>query len=842
MAFPTDWSTYWKATPVNPTNNISGFTSYIQLSRLPGLAAIAKADGSDIRVADDSGNQLPCDLMPWYNTGNGLLFFKINKFTSDQPIRVYAGNPSASFEPATGTYGQYATYTAVAFYPSGGGDNRTSTGLNLTMVSANPGDTVFSNIDGRSTAFTTGYGTVSEVDGTPLSFIALGNSLSATLEQSAINLTAPSNTNRHWSLGWDGALASDPIAARVHSAASSVTKATSTGTYSTGVYHHGAAVFTSSTSRVAYSNGVSGQVEITSNIPNLIGRLCVGALRTTSSQFNFSGYLANVAFYSSALSTDYIQYDYNQLNQSSFWGTWTQFSTSTGSTPNYVEITGNFNTTTYTNLYPCVYSDVRNGLVGHWPLQDTGNTYFLSALVGTDGIMTGNRNSTLLSGNVSQYTSSGPGGLIPRSIYFLGSEGAGFGGTGFWGEFNPTGYLRNVSQFSISIWTNLDRFNSRDFIYCMNGNGTSYHRASAEFSEFNTSTGTNQGKITCQASNPDGNPGPNYRAELICETGQWYNVIQSVNIPNNTVKWFINGVPWYEGTGNFFGYTGTTNTNLQGNRIATFSAPPDTNDTKLKGYLADYRIYHRELTSDDARKLYGRGVESCLAGLTLDNIIVSTNSTRTNYRAALEKSATLVSATNTSLTNAANLIKSIRLDSETKTGIDLQTRIESVVSALFNIYTSSEFSAETDSQAFVLAETLMEILTGMTATASLSFGIRAESNTTTSTISSAQLISALSANFSTRTDCLATAVKSISVATESSNHTSFSGTLSLIVDSSAVLDVLTAMDSVGVIEVFENGNEISIMVYIKREEGINPLYINQSRIVEASTRQNMEFN
>lgn len=80
---------------------------------------------------------------------------------------------------------------------------------------------------------------------------------------------------------------------------------TSAGTYTTGTWHHGAAVFASTTSRTAYLNGVAGTANTTSKAPDAPTAIIVGA-RTTGGGNPFEGAIAEAAIWNVALSASEI--------------------------------------------------------------------------------------------------------------------------------------------------------------------------------------------------------------------------------------------------------------------------------------------------------------------------------------------------------------------------------------------------------------------------------------------------------------------------------------------------------------------------------------------------------
>lgn len=98
---------------------------------------------------------------------------------------------------------------------------------------------------------------------------------------------------------------SQSVLARSYNGTTSVTA--SSGTYSTVAWNHGAAVFASATSRIAYVDAVAG-AENTTNV-NVTGltHTDIGRINWASgSQFYFDGRMAFVAIWTAALSADEI--------------------------------------------------------------------------------------------------------------------------------------------------------------------------------------------------------------------------------------------------------------------------------------------------------------------------------------------------------------------------------------------------------------------------------------------------------------------------------------------------------------------------------------------------------
>lgn len=98
-----------------------------------------------------------------------------------------------------------------------------------------------------------------------------------------------------------GNVAGDPIGALSQQSAASAVANTTTG-YSSGTWHHGCAVFASSTSRAAYIDGGSKGTNSTSVIPLSLDVTDIGALNWSSGRLSyFSGDIAEVGIWNVAL-------------------------------------------------------------------------------------------------------------------------------------------------------------------------------------------------------------------------------------------------------------------------------------------------------------------------------------------------------------------------------------------------------------------------------------------------------------------------------------------------------------------------------------------------------------
>jgi len=131
------WSGYAEATPVEPTQQVNDWTHFINLALMPAnwWSAVA-SDGHDIRATDEDNVFIPLDLIEFDSTlDTGFATVKLSQNTAQaRPIRLWVGNATAVTVSPCAAYGQYKAYDDdwLAFYPSGGGDDRTQWQRHLT--------------------------------------------------------------------------------------------------------------------------------------------------------------------------------------------------------------------------------------------------------------------------------------------------------------------------------------------------------------------------------------------------------------------------------------------------------------------------------------------------------------------------------------------------------------------------------------------------------------------------------------------------------------------------------------------------------------------------------------
>lgn len=163
---------YDSATPDAPGSELTDFTWSVDLSDLSTTwwSTVNSTDGRDIRVTDGNDVSIPFDLNNFVDngtTGTGVLGLKLTATVSPPDVRIWVGNTALIALPAADPLGQYATYdsTYAAFYPDGGGNDRTINANHLTMF-GNTTTTADSKSGFTSTVYdgTGDYGIVQSTD------------------------------------------------------------------------------------------------------------------------------------------------------------------------------------------------------------------------------------------------------------------------------------------------------------------------------------------------------------------------------------------------------------------------------------------------------------------------------------------------------------------------------------------------------------------------------------------------------------------------------------------------------------------------------------------------------
>jgi hypothetical protein len=316
MAFLDDLLGYDEITLVNPASALTDFNYKLNLNALSAeWKAAVQADGGNIRVGDGSNNQLPADLIS-YSAGSGLLTFKYSPASSGvQKIRIgLVGGGGVTFPADNNAFGADNAYAShcMAFYPSGGGNDRTVTANNLTMTGSPTVGGAAGPIDGSTATDYNGssqYGraTASVPTAAPITILASANSDSGSATQTAACVNDTAATNDQFRLDLAGA-AADQVTAACRGGGGE-NAAVSTGTYSPTTWHRCAAIFSTTTSRHAAIDGTLGTENTANRTPAGVDTIGVGAAVRSSVTQYFDGKLAFVQVHNVALSGDWIAYD-----------------------------------------------------------------------------------------------------------------------------------------------------------------------------------------------------------------------------------------------------------------------------------------------------------------------------------------------------------------------------------------------------------------------------------------------------------------------------------------------------------------------------------------------------
>lgn len=936
--FPSGYAGYDTVTLPNPATGLINFTYVLDLSQLSASWwSNVKSDGGDIQVYSHFGARLPAYLHNWgYSANSGQLYFS---YTGGKPasgsdsVRIYAGNANESQPAADDAYGQYNAFPSHlrAFYPDGGGNDVTRY-VNHLGMSGSPtvgGSTGWFNGE-KSTTYNEssqyGLSSISVPTGVPLTLLASVYRNNTASNKYAMMVCSSSSSNEF------GIRANSSTNEGVSRAAGTARFFTNS-TVSANTWTRIGAQFISATSRYQLRNGSPGTQSTSSSTPTSINLISVGASYNLSGGSFWGGRLANLQLHTVAVSNAWAAYDYSMLSsQSSFYtqSGWTALSgESGGSGGTYQEITGYSDISTYSytesnslrNIFgesyvytyqygdldvtnngagpidiygysdtitysyvgSCVYGNVP-GMVGYWPLQDTAAGTVVSGIGCPNGIATGANPPSSVTVNILSMTGLGPGGLIPRSLFFNGHPGFGNGGTGQYIVLpitgsNGSGYLRNVDAFSYSIWAKYIQDDANNLIIVATPSGGSTKRASLELGSHPAPYSSNQ-RFESQISTTDATDIEFDSPVSPLSSGIWYNLVVTANFNTKTVNHYLNGELVLTETGNFG--SAFVNRNLSGFRLATAGVPGDINDNKFNGYLADFRLYHRELSETEARKLYRFGVDECIVGITQSLNINSPVYTTSNNRASLIKSVTSESITNTraearayldmilssisntttlsdgtldetdsviSIASIVNIVTDsygissvIRLaasESNTNTSSLSTAQIQTLLSAIANIYTLA--NGELDNEDVILIEGICRVLTSASATCSIIMPLTVESNTKIDSSALGQVIAELRTSIEVKTGLFGAVLKDIGLVSTSNTNTSFNGSVSLELSAASVVRVLTAMDGTATIEVEVDGNIIYLTVYVTMNDAQNPLYINQARVIELSNSRNISF-
>lgn len=332
------WEGYSQATPDNAPSTLADFTHWIDLSGLPASWwNVVGPSGGDIRATDGDNNPLPLDLIHFNKVNQtGFVAVKHSALTTAEPVRLWVGKSGMAQPQASETYGQYNAYDSnyYGFWPDGGGNDRTSRANHLTHTNSTAGDTtgpigtLATDYDEANHSSNDSYAVKASpgITASPLSmvFVARQNNTTDTPGRTCGLGTGLTDN-------WRTVFQRTGTAARM----SATVQNTSTGTATTsGVglvtdWHHAAATYTSTTRRDAYIDGTTTASNTTSITDPDAGtfNFIVGRAESLTATTTFQGDVSLLQLHNVARSADWVNYQNQMLNQSTFWNGWSAFVT-----------------------------------------------------------------------------------------------------------------------------------------------------------------------------------------------------------------------------------------------------------------------------------------------------------------------------------------------------------------------------------------------------------------------------------------------------------------------------------------------------------------------------------
>lgn len=338
-AFPTPTSGYAWSIPMLPSASQTDWSFFVDLSRLPAdWWALPQADGDDIRPSTSANVALPFDLIEFNKTNKtGFLVLKRTQSLIPQHIRIWAGSSIATAPNPSDPLGRYNAYDSgfLAFYPLGGGDDRTSNALDLTMTGSPTVGGVTGPIGNTGTNYngSTQYGQSlgGFTDNVPITLMGWGrhDTSAADMTLIGVNFTNNGATNSLNNSSRVRTFAStNRLGAETGDNAGGFSNAITSNSHLDGQFMHFACRFTSAVQRIAVMDGNYGQSgsNTTSRTMNDIDSIIVGAVsRLTPTTEFFDGTLSLLQVHNVDRVSAYIAYQKAMQNQLAFWGGGWQF-------------------------------------------------------------------------------------------------------------------------------------------------------------------------------------------------------------------------------------------------------------------------------------------------------------------------------------------------------------------------------------------------------------------------------------------------------------------------------------------------------------------------------------
>lgn len=340
MAFPTGWN--WKAPITIDADEVDGaltdFPVLLTEACLP--SEMFDADGShpaqngggDLRFSSDAAGatQLPCEVVSFVTdnnpaSGSAQIHVKVPSVSAsvDTTIYVWWNTSGTDSQPsASDTYGSENVWDSnfQAVYhleedPSGSApqvlDSTSNDRHGTSAGSMTGGDSITAGVGSgldlegaddtinRSPAAVTGY---------PLTLELLAKPDVATGSLVLLSVLTDSTAN------WNGHyLNIDTKLQAVSVATTPFRVAASTGNVATGQWQHMAGVFTSSTNRQAFLNGVGGTANTGASAPTGMNNTTIGSSKRSTQDFYFNGGVDEVRVSSAARSAAWVAATHSTL-------------------------------------------------------------------------------------------------------------------------------------------------------------------------------------------------------------------------------------------------------------------------------------------------------------------------------------------------------------------------------------------------------------------------------------------------------------------------------------------------------------------------------------------------
>lgn len=335
--FLASWAGFDTATPDNPLSTLADFTFYLDLSQLSATWwSNVHATGKDIRATDSLDSLLATDLIDFdKGAQTGLLAFKFTKASSNQAVRVWAGNPNAALLAPDHTFGQYNAYDADhwGFWPDGGvTPDRTVNQRVLTPGSSSFEPTTAAGPIGNLATFYPNGGTnyLAIASGLNLAFpftmtnwcrVDAGHLANPTCMGVANSTSSEANDVNSGSLnGFDSDLDARALS---QGADGTFGIAASLGRLAAETWGHVATVFTSSSARSVFLNGADKASNSTALTFDPLDRFVLGGDTRVSLSVTIQGRLSLAALHTATRADDWVAYHAAMGDQVVFWNGWT---------------------------------------------------------------------------------------------------------------------------------------------------------------------------------------------------------------------------------------------------------------------------------------------------------------------------------------------------------------------------------------------------------------------------------------------------------------------------------------------------------------------------------------